>query len=270
MHKVLDLYELKQLIAFAECGTLAKVAEQFHISTPSITRAMQHVEESFGVPLFVRGKNRIELNENGKLAVEHGRKLLAEAEQTVQAVRAFDQRQRTIVVRSCAPAPLWELLRYLSASYPGCMIESAICQNEEVLSAWRDGTCDVAVLPFMPEREQAKKFMEENLYICVPPEHALAGAESVTFADINGYNFLLRSELGFWDTMCREQMPASKFLVQTDEFTFNELVRSSSLPSFTTDYVHKDERTYENRIHIPIADAAAHVTFYVLVSDRIR
>ena len=270
MHKVLDLYELKQLIAFAECGTLAKVAEQFHISTPSITRAMQHVEESFGVPLFVRGKNRIELNENGKLAVEHGRKLLAEAEQTVQAVRAFDQRQRTIVVRSCAPAPLWELLRYLSASYPGCMIESAICQNEEVLSAWRDGTCDVAVLPFMPEREQAKKFMEENLYICVPPEHALAGAESVTFADINGYNFLLRSELGFWDTMCREQMPASKFLVQTDEFTFNELVRSSSLPSFTTDYVHKDERTYENRIHIPIADAAAHVMFYVLVSDRIR
>ena len=92
----------------------------------------------------------------------------------------------------------------------------------------------------------------------------------MTFADINGYNFLLRSELGFWDTMCREQMPASKFLVQTDEFTFNELVRSSSLPSFTTDYVHKDERTYENRIHIPIADVAAHVTFYVLVSDRIR
>ena len=266
---MLDLYELKQLIAFAECGTLAKVAEQFHISTPSITRAMQHVEESFGVPLFVRGKNRIELNENGKLAVEHGRKLLAEAEQTVQAVRSFDQRQRTIVVRSCAPAPLWELLRYLSASYPGRMIESAICQNEEVLSAWEDGTCDVAVLPFIPEGEQAKKFMEENLYVCIPPEHALAGKESVTFADINGFNFLLKSELGFWDTMCREQMPASKFLVQTDEFTFNELVRSSSLPSFTTDYVYKDKQTYENRVDIPIADEAAHVTFYVLAREGI-
>ena len=267
---MLDLYELKQLIAFAECGTLAKVAEQFHISTPSITRAMQHVEESFGVPLFVRGKNRIELNENGKLAVEHGRKLLAEAEQTVQAVRAFDQRLRTIVVRSCAPAPLWELLRHRSASYPGSMIESAICQNEEVLSAWEDGTCDVAVLPFMTEGEQARKFMEENLYVCVPLEHALAGAESVTFADINGFNFLLRSELGFWDTMCREQMPASKFLVQTDEFTFNELVRSSSLPCFSTDYGMKNIVQFQNRVDIPIADAAAHVTFYVLISDRIR
>ena len=30
---------------------------------------MQHMEQYFGVPLFTRGKNRIELNETGKLAV---------------------------------------------------------------------------------------------------------------------------------------------------------------------------------------------------------
>lgn len=31
-------------------------------------------------------------------------------------------------------------------------------------------------------------------------------------------------------------MPASKFLVQTDEEVFDELVEASSLPCFTTDY----------------------------------
>lgn len=36
-----DLYELKQLAAFADLGTLSKVAEEFHISTPSVTRSMQ-------------------------------------------------------------------------------------------------------------------------------------------------------------------------------------------------------------------------------------
>ena len=47
---MLDLYELKQLSAFADLGTLARVAEEFHISTPSVTRSMHHVEEAFAVP----------------------------------------------------------------------------------------------------------------------------------------------------------------------------------------------------------------------------
>lgn len=145
---MVDLYQLRQLTAFADLGTLNRVAEEFHISTPSVTRSMQQLEEDFGVPLFIRGKNKIELNETGKLAVEHARLLLQEAEQSVQQVRAFHQRQHTIVVKSCAPAPLWELLRKLSGAQPGKIVESAICQNEEVLTAWETGACDMAVLPF--------------------------------------------------------------------------------------------------------------------------
>lgn len=115
---MLDLYELEQLISFADLGTLSRVAEAFHISTPSVTRAMQSLEEGFGVPLFIRGKNRIELNENGQAAVELGRKLLQEAEDTVNRIRMLDARRNTIVVKSCAPAPLWELLKKLSGSCP--------------------------------------------------------------------------------------------------------------------------------------------------------
>lgn len=98
---MVDLYELKQLVAFADLGTLARVAEQFHVSTPSVTRSMQKLEQWFGVPLFARGKNRIELNATGRLAVEQGRKLVAQAEDAVQQVRAFDARQHTIAVCAC-------------------------------------------------------------------------------------------------------------------------------------------------------------------------
>ena len=112
---MLDLYELRQLTAFAELETLSRVAETFHISTPSVTRAMQHLEEEFGAELFVRGKNKIRLNETGRVAAACAEKLLQEADRAVQQVRDFDQRQRTVVVRSCAPAPLWELLPKLNA-----------------------------------------------------------------------------------------------------------------------------------------------------------
>lgn len=256
---MIDLYELSQLTAFAELGTLSRVAERFHISTPSITRSMQHLEETFGVPLFSRGKNRIELNETGKKAVEAAKKLLQEAENAVHQVREFDARQRTIIIRSCAPAPLWKLQRELNTEKPGMMIASAIGQNDEVLAAWRNGGCDIAVLPFA--LDGAKPLMKENLFVCVPPEHELAKHETLCFADINGFNFLLRTELGFWDTLCRERMPASKFLVQPDAAVFEELVRASSLPCFTTDYTGSPD--YPDRVSIPLTDDDAHVTFYV-------
>lgn len=258
---MLNIDEIKQLLAFAELGTLSKVAEEFHISTPSITRSMQHLEECFGVTLFIRGKNKIELNETGKVAVECGKKLLNEAEQTIRQVQLFDQRRRTIVIKSCAPAPLWELLKKINAKQERRMLSFEICQNEEVLSALKENTCDIAILPF--QIEGGCEFMRENLYVCVPKDHELAKYSALTFEKINGFNFLLRSELGFWDTLCREKMPASKFLIQTELSTFDELVRESSLPCFTTDYTNFQDGTYEGRVNIPITDLEAKVVFYV-------
>lgn len=262
---MLDLKELQQLVAFDELGTLSRVAEEGHISTPSITRSMKHVEESFGVPLFTRSKNRIGLNDTGKAAVEAARRLLAEAERAVRQVQEFDQRRRTLVVKSCAPAPLWELMPKLSAARPGMTIATHICSNEEVLSVWAAGGCDIAILPFPLQDEDAvvREFMHERLFVCVPPAHELAQHETLTFADINGFNFLLRTELGFWDTLCRQKMPASRFLVQTDEFAFEELVMSSSLPCFTTDYFKNVEERYPGRVFIPLTDPEADVTFYL-------
>ncbi len=100
------------------------------------------------MPLFTRGKNKIELNPTGQLAAEVARKLLQEAEQTVRQVRAFDQRQRTVMVKSCVPAPRWELLPRLNAQQPGMTVSSAVCQNDAVLAAWQTGECDIAILPF--------------------------------------------------------------------------------------------------------------------------
>ena len=57
-------------------------------------------------------------------------------------------------------------------------------------------------------------------------------------------------------------MHASKFLVQTDSSVFDELVRASSLPCFTTDYGQL-QGGYPERVNIPLTDDEAHVTFYL-------
>ena len=268
---MLDLNELEQLIAFADTGTLSKVAEDFHISTPSVTRSMKNVEEAFGVPLFHRTKNRIELNETGSMAVEYARKVLDEAEHAVRRVREYNARRKTITVKSCAPAPLWKLLMQLNGRYPEMTISSGIGQNEEVLEALKRQECDFAILPFMIQDEHfvIKEYMKEKLFFCVPKNHELARYKELSFQIINGFNFLLRSELGFWDTICRKKMPASRFLVQTDEFTMNELIKSSSLPCFVTDAVMSQGAIdTEKRVAIPMTDSEVNVTFYLAVRKK--
>ena len=58
---MLNLNDLSQLVALYKYGTLTKVAEEFFISQPTITRTMKRIENEFGVPLFKRTVNRIEL-----------------------------------------------------------------------------------------------------------------------------------------------------------------------------------------------------------------
>lgn len=262
---MLDLNELEQLITFADMGTLSMAAEKLHISQPTITRTMQHLEEVFGVTLFVRGKNKITLNDTGIKAVEQARQLLAAADNALRTVRAFDKSLHTITISSCAPAPLWYVLPALSSAYPDMTIASSIKSVPAICEDLASESCQLAILPHDTQYSHYinTPFLKENLSVCVPASHALSEKTSVTFSELNGFNFLLKSEIGFWDEMCRVQMPASKFLVQTDQFEFEELVRESSLPCFTTNLAKDEQNLLADRIKIPVTDPEANVTYYL-------
>ncbi|MBD5469652.1 MAG: LysR family transcriptional regulator [Lachnospiraceae bacterium] len=267
---MLDLNELEQLITFADMGTLSLAAEKLHISQPTITRTMQNLEEVFGVSLFVRGKNKIILNDTGIKAVEQARQLLSAADNALKTVRAFDKSLHTITISSCAPAPLWYVLPALSSVYPDMTIASSIKNMHAICEDLDSESCQLAILPHNMQYDHYKNipFLKENLSVCVPASHDLAKRSFVTFSELNGFNFLLKSEIGFWDEMCRVQMPASKFLVQTNLFEFEELVRESSLPCFTTDLAKDDQNLLTDRIKIPVTDPEANVTYYLVCHSQ--
>ena len=263
---MLDLLEMEQLIAFADCGTLSKASEQLHISQPTLTRTMKHVEEAFAVPLFVRGKNKIALNETGMQAVEYARKLLTDAENAVSQVQAFHARMHTIVVESCAPAPLWFLLPRLSSDFPAQTISSRLAEISEITEDVASGRSEIGIMPYAVSAEgiEGIPIIREELSVCIPKEHHLADRQSLSFAELNGFNCLLASEIGFWNEMCRRKMPASRFLIQNDEFALRELIRESTLPCFTTNLVEPDAEHLRGRRIIPVTDPEANVTYYMI------
>lgn len=263
---MLDLSELRQLVVFAECGRLSKAADMLYLSQPTMTRSMQHLEEEFGVPLFERTKNSIGLNATGKMAVEQARMLLREADKAVSDVRDFDRKQHTLSIVSCAPAPLWDLLPQLARLFPAKTMSSSIKTEQETLAAIKNEDAELAVLTEELDEDGfiSFPFLEEKLSVCLPPDHPLSGHAELTFSQINGYNFLLAENLGFWDSLCREKMPASRFHVQTSELAMRELIEESTLPCFVTD-LSDSIRGYSiaNRVIIPITDPEANVTYYL-------
>ena len=72
---------------------------------------------------------------------------------------------------------------------------------------------------------------------------------------------LLLTRLGIWETIVHQRMPDTRFLVQED-FAFETLVRSSALPSFTSDMGLKYREGPRNRINIPVLDPEANITYY--------
>ena len=67
-----------------------------------------------------------------------------------------------------------------------------------------------------------------------------------------------------FETPMERILPAARFLVQTDDFAFRELARSSTLPFFVTDLGGADLFDPQSRVLVPITDAEANVTYYLI------
>ena len=266
-----ELYQLEQLLIVADCGTLSGAAEQLHLSQSALSRSMQRLENEIQVPLFIRHKNKIELNENGKLAVEYARKILDQTGDMVNSIRDYDRKRRTIFVGSCAPAPLWNLIPALSDLYPDMTISSEIRDSEVLLQGLQDGTYQTILLPFSVEEKGifCVKYKEEHLLFSLPPAHPLSGSSGLYLKDLNGESMLLRPQLGFWEHIINEKMPNTHFIVQKDT-DFDELVKASAFPTFNSDLVIQREGKVPNRITIPILDEEVNVTYYCCYASKVK
>lgn len=69
----------------------------------------------------------------------------------------------------------------------------------------------------------------------------------------------MRDKIGFWSELCYEKMPASKFLVQTEMFALEELIRTSTLLCFVTNFADTSSGMFDGRKIIPLTDPEADV-----------
>lgn len=263
----MELEQLRQLDAIARTGTFSAAAAELHTSQPSISRSVRSLERELGVELFDRRRNHVELNEAGHLAVRHARAILAEERRMRDAFVELTSAERSLVVVSIAPAPVWRLADRIVARNPGTIITSEVVDDErEVECRLFDRSADLVVTrrPLGLPNVLCAPLMVENLYVYAPADDELAGRASVSFAGLAGRTFLMNAVTGFWGDVVKRSIPGALFIEQNDARVLGQLTRTSKLLGFVTDVSESERDADEERVRIPVQDADAHATFYVV------
>ena len=196
-----EFNQLYQLVTIADAGTLSKAAEIVHISQPALTRSIQKLEAEWYVTLFYRQKNKITLNQTGKLAVQYARRILDDVNTMTNAIQAYERSLRTISIGSCAPGPLLELLPKLTERFYGMALTAETVALEHLLPGLEKGAYQLIITDqeiTVPDI-LCHPFCTEQLYLTVPPAHPLAGRkDGIHLEDIAGETMLLFKEIGIW------------------------------------------------------------------------
>lgn len=264
---MIEIYLLEQLSAFYECGTLSAAAERLNLSQPSLSRSMQKLEDILGVNLFDRQKNRILLNQTGIVAARHAKNILENEKEMERHVRAFDRSLRTINIGSCAPGPLMKLLPLATAVFSNMTISSAVDDEDRLLSGLENSEYSMVILnhPLENGTYFCQKYTTEQLYLSVTSFHPASTYPKISFAEMDGQNFIMYAHVGFWEEIVRDKMPHSKFFLQADLDAVGELTRYSDLPSFSSDItLQTSESRHANRIAIPFSDPESFATYYLI------
>lgn len=263
---MIELYVLNELAAFPKYGTLTAVAEKMNVSQPALSRSMKKLEEDLGVQLFERGKNRIVLNENGKIAAEYAQKVIEAESVFEKKVIEYEQTHRIFTFASIAPMPISELTPILSQQFMGMTIKHELKDNEKELYKSLDSGKSKLVVTLAPpkntEKYAAVKLFTENLFIVLSKSHSLAEKDRIELKELAKEKILIYSKLGFWYETTKRLIPGVEFFDQQELSALKQLAKLTELPSFVTNFTIQNLREMKNKKAVPLADNEVNVTYW--------
>lgn len=151
----MDLRHLRYFIAAVETGAIARAAERCHIAQPSVSQAIQRLEEELGTRLLFRQRDGVHPTAEGQRLYQDARRLLQDAERLKQRIRAPQAGERLSVriPRTIGGHRLPALLHRLQSVLPG--VHWSLVHEEAPatlsLQSWRDTPAAMAFLPLWTE-----------------------------------------------------------------------------------------------------------------------
>ncbi|MEU4114025.1 LysR family transcriptional regulator [Kitasatospora sp. NPDC028055] len=188
----MDLEAVRTFAAAAEAGQFQKAAVDLAVTQQAVSKRIAALERDLGVRLFTRTPRGAELTIDGQAFLPHARELLRAAERAVASVRTGRRPLRVDIIASRGAGS--GLMRDFHRAHPGIELDVVMLFDvAAAVAAIRSGAIDASFRavaapgrPF-PEDIESVRVLDEPLQLLTGPAHALAGARSVTVAQLVGH-----------------------------------------------------------------------------------
>jgi LysR family hydrogen peroxide-inducible transcriptional activator len=193
----MKLTALQYLVAFADHLNFSRAAERCHVSQPTLSVAIQNLEEELGVTLIERSKHHLGLTNIGERVVAQARKSLEEVHR-IEVVAHTDVDPllgtfRLGIIHTIAPYLLPQLIPALHRVAPELTLYIEESMTALLADNLKYGTIDAAVvaLPFDIPGIDSQALYDEAFEVIVPNGHPLAQRDSIASCDIRGEDVLV-------------------------------------------------------------------------------
>lgn len=146
----MEIRVLKYFLSVAKNENISKAAEELHLTQPTLSRQLSELEEELGVKLFVRGKRRTTLTEDGLFLKERAREIVALSDKTVaQLVQAEENIAGDIYIGCGETKAMQEIIRALAPlrhTHPHIALHLVSANEEQIADMLQKGLVDFGVV----------------------------------------------------------------------------------------------------------------------------
>lgn len=192
----LDIRHLEMMVALDETPRVTEAAEALRITPSALSHRLREVERRLDMPLFMRVHKRLRPTPAADYLAQVARRLLADMARAEEDVRKMARGVRHVVRLAVESYSAYHwlpgFLRYLREREPEVGIEVVAAAAHTTLASLRDGDVDLIVVSGDTGRAGVERLhlFDDELVFVMPPEHRLAGRDSIEGSDIVGEDFI--------------------------------------------------------------------------------
>jgi DNA-binding transcriptional LysR family regulator len=193
-----NLRALRYFVVTAETGTISEAARKLNISQPSVSAAIQQLEDLHAVQLFIRVPTKgIRLTPDGLRFLERARLLLAQSDEFQHEVSAISQSLGgEITIGSflnLTPAITAELVGAFHVKYPAIKVNIKDMDQYDILRELDSGQIELAITFDLALQSGFSSFVVATLppRAVLPPEDPLSADARVSIHDLARKPFVL-------------------------------------------------------------------------------
>jgi len=192
-----EFRHLRYFIAVAEELNFTRAAERLNISQPPLSRQIRQLEEEIGAQLFARDYRGVFLTPSGEIFLNESRKLIAQMEHALQAVRPLEPAHSGLVRVGLAiglSANLAPILADYERRWPNVDVQCKDVLSGHQSHALRNQIIDIGFLrpPVEPIHLISEFLFQESIMVMLPRRHVLAKHKTIRLKDIAGETLLLQ------------------------------------------------------------------------------